>query len=158
MTTFEILTIEFEAIKNDLIQKHNDLKMKASGNWQNSLVVNILDLKDGIVLARVYGPMYTEQLVNGRLPGKFPPIEVIRNWIIDKGIAGVMEKTKISSLAFLIARKISIEGTKYFKEGGTDLVSSVFTPARIQSIIDKIREININYIVNGFIEQLKAAA
>ncbi|SNA77375.1 hypothetical protein [Flavobacterium psychrophilum] len=158
MTTNEILQIEFESIKIDLIKKHNILKMKASGKWENSLVVNVLDLKDGLIMARVYGEKYTEQLVNGRIPGKFPPIQVIKDWIINKGIAGVMEKAKVSSIAFLIARKIAKEGTKYFKDGGTDLVSSVYTPERIQRIIDKVGEINLTYITNGLIEQFKAAA
>jgi hypothetical protein len=157
MTTNEILAIEFEAIKKDLIIKHNQLKMKASGNWQSSLSVDIGGNQD-LTIARIYGEHYTEQLVLGRAPGKFPPIKAIEKWISDKGISAIGKQIKISSLAFLIARKIAKEGTKYFQQGGTDLVSSVFTPERIQGIIDKIREINLTYIVNGFIEQLKAAA
>jgi len=157
MTTHEILAIEFEALKKDLIAKHNQLKMKASGNWQNSLNIDVSDSGD-LIVASIYGENYTEQLVFGRKPGKFPPIKAIEQWILDKGIAGIGKQIKISSLAFLIARKIAKEGTKYFKDGGTDLVSSVFTPGRIQSIIDKVREINVAFITNGLIEQLKAAA
>lgn len=158
MTTNEILQIEFEEIKKDLISKHNQLKMKASGNWQDSLVVDVINKNDSVVMARVYGEHYTEQLVNGRQPGKFPPIEAIKRWVIEKGIAGIMEKAKVSSIAFLIARKIAKEGTKYYRDGGTDLVSSVYTPERIQSIIDKVAEINVTFITNSLIQQLKAAA
>jgi hypothetical protein len=158
MTTNEILQLEFEAIKEDLIAKHNQLKMKASGRWQESLVVDVMDLRNGIVMARVYGEHYTEQLVNGRKPGKFPPIEAIKKWVIEKGIAGIMEKAKVSSIAFLIARKIAKEGTKYYRDGGTELVSSVFTPERIQQIIDKVAEINVTFITNSLIQQLKEAA
>lgn len=158
MTTTEILQIEFEELKKDLIAKHNQLKMKASGNWQNSLVVDVINKNDSIVMARVYGEHYTEQLVNGRKPGKFPPIEAIKKWVIEKGIAGIMEKAKVSSIAFLIARKIAKEGTKYYRDGGTDLVSSVYTPERIQSIIDKVSEINITFITNGLVQQLKEVA
>jgi hypothetical protein len=157
MTTNEILAVEFEAIKKDLIKRHNDLKMKASGKWESSLKVDVLGSQD-LYIARIYGVQYTEQLVFGRKPGKFPPIKAIEQWIKDKGIAGIGKQIKISSLAFLIARKIAQEGTKYFKQGGTDLISSVFTAERIQSIIDKIREINLTYITNGLIEQLKAVA
>ena len=158
MTTTEILQIEFDEIKKDLISKHNQLKMKASGNWQESLVVDVRNKSESIVIARVYGEHYTEQLVNGRKPGKFPPIEAIKKWVIEKGIAGIMEKAKVSSIAFLIARKIAKEGTKYYRDSGTDLVSSVYTPERIQSIIDKVSEINITFITNGLVQQLKEVA
>lgn len=157
MTTNELLAVEFEAIKKDLIAKHNQLKMKASGKWESSLKVDVLETQD-LYIARIYGEHYTEQLVFGRKPGKFPPIKAIEQWIKDKGIAGIGKKISVSSLAFLIARKIAKEGTKYFRDGGTDLVSSVYTPERIQSIIDKVREINLTYITNGLIEQLKAVA
>lgn len=157
MTTNEILSFEFELIKTELITKHNELKMKASGNWKDSLKSNVIGNQD-MYIARIYGEKYTEQLVFGRKPGKFPPIKAIEQWIIDKGIAGIGKKIKTSSLAFLIARKIAKEGTKYFKQGGTDLISSVYTPERIQNIIDKVKEINLTYITNGLIEQLKSVA
>jgi len=157
MTTIEILAFEFEAIKKELIAKHNQLKMKASGNWESSLNINISGNED-LTIAQLYGESYTEQLVFGRAPGKFPPIKAIEQWILDKGISTIGKQIKISSLAFLIARKIAQQGTKYFQQGGTDLVSSIITPERIQSIIDKVREINVAFITNGLIEQLKAAA
>ena len=157
MTTKEILAVEFEIIKKELIIKHNQLKMKSSGNWENSLNIVITGNND-LTIAKLYGENYTEQLVFGRKPGAFPPIKAIEQWIIDKGIAGIGKQIKVSSLAFLIARKIANEGTKYFKQGGTDLVTSVITPQKIQSIIDKVRELNITYITNGLIEQLKAVA
>ena len=157
MTTKEILTIEFEAIKKELITKHNQLKMKASGKWQSSLNI-VISGTDDLMIAKLYGQNYTEQLVFGRKPGAFPPIKAIEQWIKDKGIAGIGKQIKVSSLAFLIARKIANEGTKYFKQGGTDLVKSVITPQKIQSIIDKVREINVSYITNGLIEQLKQVA
>lgn len=157
MTTNEILQQEFEAIRIDLIAKHNELKMKASGNWEKSLEVEISGNQD-LMTGRIYGEHYTQQLVFGREPGKFPPIKSIEQWIKDKGIEPLDKKMKISSLAFLIARKIAKEGTKYYQAGGTDLVDSVVTPERIQSIIDKVSEINLTYITNGLIEQLKAVA
>lgn len=157
MTTRELLAVEFESVKKDLIAKHNELKMKASGKWEKSLNV-VIGGNDNLMTARIYGENYTEQLVYGRAPGKFPPIKAIEQWIIDKGIATIGKQISVSSLAFLIARKIAKEGTKYFKDGGTDLVSSVFTPERIQSIIDKVKEIDLVYITDGLIQQFKAVA
>lgn len=148
-----ILEKEFELIKQDLIAKHIELGMPASGNWERSLVVEVQRLK-----ATITGAPYTEQLVNGREPGKFPPIKAIRQWILDKNIP-FLGKISLSSLAFLIARKISKQGTEYFKQGGTDLVESVITPERIQSILNKVSEFYIDSFtteITGFLKKMAA--
>lgn len=156
MTTAEILEREFESIKDDLIKRHNELGMKASGLWESELNVEISE-RDSTTIATLSGLNYTEQLVYGRKPGKFPPIKMIEQWILDKGIS-IEGKLTTSSLAFLIARKIAKEGTKYFQNGGTDLIESVVTPERIQSIINQVKEINVVTMTKGLIEQLKQVA
>lgn len=148
----EILKTEFEALREELKEKHLQLGMKASGQWIESL-----DNKSQRLSGQLWGEPYTEQLVNGRAPGKFPPIAMIEKWIYDKGITP--DGIKISSLAFLIARKIANEGTEYFKQGGTDLVDAVITPKRIQEIIDKVSEFHINSFlseVTGVFKQMAA--
>lgn len=146
----DILENEITLLVEDLKAKHIELGMKASGNWINTIEPEVKGLK-GIV----YGAPYTEQLVNGRAPGKFPPVEMIRRWVVDKGIAVIQESAAISSLAFLIARKIAREGTNYFKQGGTDLIEAVITPERIQSIIDKVTEFYISDFTIGVTRQLQ---
>ena len=149
------LESEFDSLKVDLIEKYNELGMKASGNWGQSLNVEVKGLT-----AIIYGEDYTEQLVEGRAPGKFPPIAAIRQWIEDKGIIP-FDNISISSLAFLIARKIAREGTNYFQDGGTDLVSSVITPQRIQQIIDNVSEFSINNFyseITKVLEDIKVVA
>ena len=153
----EVLAKEFESIRVDLIKAYENKKMKSSGRWANSLEVEITSTET-IYTAKILGERYTEQLVFGRKPGTFPPIKAIEQWIKDKGIQPIEANLKISTLAFLIARKITREGTKYFKQGGTDLVSSVVTPKRIQDIINKISEINVGIITRGLVEQLKMVA
>lgn len=37
----EILARELETLKQELIQKHNELNMKASGAWETSLEVEV---------------------------------------------------------------------------------------------------------------------
>lgn len=145
ITTKEIFDEEFNLIKQDLIKKHIQLGMKASGNWINSLTV-FTDKDTG----RISGEKYTEQLIFGRRPGKFPPINAIKKWIIDKGIIRrIKGKITISSLAFLIARKIARSGTRYFQQGGTDLISSVITQRRIQNIINKVgAELTIVFVLS----------
>lgn len=153
MTDREILQQEFQLIKQDLIKKHNELKMKASGKWEQSLEVEVKDNK-----ATLYGMHYTYQLQHGRTPGKMPPIQAIEDWIINKGIKPISEKMKTSTLAFLIARKIKQEGTKYFKQGGTDLIDSVVTPERIQKIINRIARVYISQFTSEIIDVLKKHA
>ncbi|SOC79832.1 hypothetical protein SAMN06296241_1369 [Salinimicrobium sediminis] len=136
-----ILKAEFDKLKDELIQKHVTLGMPASENW-----IRETENRSQRLSGQLWGAHYTEQLVNGRRPGKFPPVKMIEQWIYDKGITP--DGIKISSLAFLIARKIAREGTNYFKQGGTDLVDAVITPRRIQEIIDKVTEFHINNFVS----------
>jgi hypothetical protein len=66
---------------------------------------------------------------------------------------------KISSLAFLIARKIAKEGTKYYKQGGTDLLEAVITPERIQLILDQVSEFYVDSFtseITGFVKKMAA--
>jgi len=147
LTEKQILEKEFESIKNDLIEKHLELKMKASGRWINSL--EIISSKNKITLL---GEKYTDQLVYGRKGGTMPPVKAIEQWIKDKGI---VPNIPITSLAWAIAKKIQKEGTEYYKQGGTDLVSSVITTQRIQEIINKLGNEVLLDIVPFFVNRFK---
>lgn len=139
-STTQILSAEFEALKNELIAKYDELGMRASGQWAESLSVEI-----GENGAQILQESYGNQLEFGRKPGKQPPSEAIEQWLIGKGIAARLEKgMTVSSLAYLIARKIGREGWNRSGHGGTQLISSVVTPERIQRIIDKIGESQLN--------------
>lgn len=153
MSTEEILRIEFEKLRDDLRIRYFYLGMKASGSWEKNL--EVVTASNSV---KLIGAKYTEQLIYGRRPGKFPPIKAIEQWLKDKGIRPISEKMKISSLAFLIARKIANDGTNYFKKGGTDLVSAVITPQRIQEIINKVGVVNIGQFSADIIGELKKMA
>jgi hypothetical protein len=132
-----ILTEEFNLLKLDLIKAYDAKGMRASGNWADSLEVNVT----GGLNAKIIGEKYSEQLEYGRKSGKQPPSKVIEQWIRDKGIMQkVTGKISISSLAFLIARKIGREGWKREGYGGVELIGEVVTPERIQQIIDKVSD------------------
>lgn len=139
MTTKDILQEEFDLISVDLKAQYIALGMRASGKWADAL-----EVLASTSSATILGLDYTEQLVNGRPSGKQPPVADILNWIIEKGIKPLNDRMRYSTLAFLIARKIGREGTKYFQQGGTDLVSSVITPERIQNILDRVADFNIS--------------
>lgn len=129
-----VLSKEFELLKNDLIKAYDAKGMRASGKFAESLEVKVQGLT-----AQLWSEDYAQQLETGRKSGKFPPINAIEQWIKDKGIANRIEgQISISSLAFLIARKIANEGWKRQEYGGVELISSVVTDERIQKIIDEV--------------------
>lgn len=150
----DILQNEFDKLSVDLTARYVELGMRASGKWDKEKTVTTSE-SGTVVSAKIEGAPYTRQLQFGRKPGKFPPLAAIEQWINDKGI---VPEIPIRSLAYLIARKIAKEGTKYFKQGGTDLVDSVVTPQRIDDIIAKVGIINVEGIISGFVNELKKVA
>ena len=97
---------ELESYKNDLISLYNS-KM---GNNSHTLIVDIEHPAEGIYNVVVKGPEEVKFIENGRGPGKFPPVNVMQDWVKRK--LGETELPRVKTLAFLIGRKISIEGTK----------------------------------------------
>ena len=130
-----LLSKEFEEIRKDLITAYDQKGMRASGKFAESLEVVQVNANR----VQLLGEDYAQQLETGRLAGKFPPIAPIEQWIKDKGIAQRIEgQITVSSLAFLIARKIAREGWKREGYGGVELISEVITNERMQKIIDNV--------------------
>ena len=150
MIDLTIIQDEFNNIAIDLVRKHKELGMKASGAWIQSLETKITQSK-----ASILAEDYTQYLVSGRPPSdKFPPIDEIKKWIKAKSI---QSDIPINSLAFLIARKIRNQGTKYFIQGGTDLIDAVITDARIQDLVTRVGEQMTIEILHKIENTLKAA-
>lgn len=132
-----IIKEEFEAIKADIIALYNAGGKRTSGEFENGLQVDYRT--DGATLS---GYVY----LAGRIAGKQPPTKAIEDWLIQKGIQPIEEKMKISTLAYLIARKIGQKGTN--KENHQYVYDEVITPERIQSILDRITKINVTAFIN----------
>lgn len=108
-----ILNVMQEVCDMFLIPKFKELNMNASGEWLENLSVSANQ-----TTGYINGRDYTYQLVNGRAPGKMPPIAPLEKWVGYKlGIFGSQAK----SAAFAIAKKIADEGTDYYPQG-TDLL------------------------------------
>jgi hypothetical protein len=154
--TDDILLKEFEQIKIDLINLYDSKGMRASGKWADSL-----EVVGGSYEVSLMGLQYSQQLETGREAGGFPPIETIKKWILDKGVfAQALQTIKLSSLAFLIARKIARDGWKREQHGGVNLISEIITPERIQKIIDEVgvaETFTLTTEILGFITELEAA-
>lgn len=132
----KILQKEFDELRQDLIIAYDAKGMRSSGNFAESL-----DIIIGDSFAELWGDEYAEQLEHGRSGGTFPPIKDIEQWILDKGVfTAALQEIKLSSLAFLIARKISQQGWTRRQHGGVGLISEVITEERLQLIIDRFGE------------------
>ena len=138
----DILKSEFELLKADLIKAYDKKGMRSSGKFSDSLRIEVK--KDS---ATLFGENYSQQLETGRKAGKFPPIDSVKQWILDKGVFNkAIQDIGLSSLAFLIARKISRMGWKRQGYGGVELISDVVNESRWQKIIDQVGEgITIEY-------------
>ena len=132
-----IIKQEMEALKAEIIAVYNASGKRTTGEFEKGL-----EIKYGANSAVLSGYVY----LAGRVGGKQPPIAAIEKWIIAKGITPIESTMKISTLAYLIARKIGKNGTK--KENHLAIYDQVITPARIDEILEKINKINITAFVN----------
>jgi len=128
-----------EHVRLSIIDDQLTKKIYSSGKSARSLTVG-LNGKVGQLL----GEDYFQQQIIGRRPGKFPPVDQIKDWLKEKGI----KPSDISqdSLAFLIARKIARRGTDIYlgKRRGIDMLRIIkdsddeLVAGLKKSILDKI--------------------
>lgn len=148
MSSERVLFNEFDLLRKDLIAAYEAKGMRASGQFEREL-----EIKTSFDSVLLLGMPYGQQLETGRRSGKFPPIEAIEQWIEDKGIQAI--DISVSSLAFLIARKIAREGWNREGYGGVELLSEVITDKRIQDILDKFGIVKSKEIVSDIIRLTK---
>lgn len=111
---YEIERVLLDVVDKFLIPKFRELGMNATGEWLDSLKIEVRE--DG---GTIRGWQYSEQLAKGREPGKRPPIAPLERWVNAKfGISGKEAK----SMAFAVANKIAKEGTTWHEKGGSDLI------------------------------------
>lgn len=151
----DILRKELDALKEDLIRRHEELGMKASGAWQQSLQVSANGFA-GLLKGAVSGLDYTYYMQNGRKGGKMPPVAAIEQWIKIKGIQPIENRIKVSGLAWAIAKRIAREGTMRSRDNGKpSFIDEVITPERVQDIIHKVGYGYISTFVSEVINFLK---
>lgn len=142
-TDDEIIKEEIDSILVELKDAYEKSGRKASGQFAEGLEARYSPNK-GAIWGFTYlaGRGATKK---GHKEGTRFLWEEILDWLKVKGIRPIEEKMKLSSLAFLIARKIHKQGTdrsKWFR-----IYEEVITPERIQKIIDRVSELNVNRLV-----------
>lgn len=142
----QIKEIIWGVVEDFLIPRFKELNMNASGQWLDALSVNV-DGQSG----EIWGMDYTYYLVNGRRPGKQPPISVLERWVNDKfGIGG----NEAKSMAFAIAKKIAKEGTDYYPNG-TNLLDVLSSGECIDYINRIAGEVYLKSLSLNILRQLK---
>lgn len=145
-----ILTVEFENLKQELIAKYNEAA-NPSGDWPQTFEASVSGTKAQLTAANY---------IYGREPGKQPPSAAIEEWILNKGIAAqAAKKISISSLAYLIARKIGMEGWKPKDNSGESIITAVITPERLQLIADRAGDevlFNISFEIIDYLKKIAA--
>ena len=131
-------------IKENIYQKSVTSygSMNASGETAESIGWRF----DGRTL-QVFGAGYIFILEDGRKPGKMPPLEEIKRWI---SVKPVSSDIPIDSLAYLIGRKISQEGSLLYRQGGNsgilssvandDYINQWLTPNMLKAFTEVVTE------------------
>lgn len=149
MIEFKNLEKELELYKNDLVNLYNS-KM---GNNKHSLIVVIENHIEGNYVVKIVGPEEVEFIEKGRGPGKQPPVDVMREWVKNK--LHVSELPRQNQLAYLVGRKISIEGTKgnHYIEQCVRELNATYNK-RLQTALDKDMDIVRNNAEKQLLDNL----
>ena len=154
MTTDEVIQEEIQSILDDIIKVYEESGRKASGQFEEGLEA-VYEPNKATIRGFVYLAGRGRTKKKGK-PGEPTVQEQILKWLKTRGIKPIEENMKLSSLAYLIARKIHEEGTN--REQWLRIYEQVITPQRIQKIIRRISELNVNRIVTEIRAELEVIA
>jgi hypothetical protein len=143
-----------EAIRNEYYNNLVDSDRWASGNLLNSIEFEVI--RDGNTFkVNLNLAHYWKYLEEGTKP-HFPPVSAIQKWVeIKPVLPRPMSNGKLPTskqLAFLIARKISVEGT----EGSHDLqkssqtISEQYREKIIEAFTQDVQDAMDGYVIEFF--------
>jgi hypothetical protein len=154
MTNDEIIKEEIDAILEDILTVYEQSGRKVSGQFEEGLEAvyshNSATIKGFVYLA---GRGKTKK--KGKA-GEPTLQEQILKWIKARGITAIEDNVSQSSLAYLIARKIHKEGTN--RSEWLRIYEQVITPERIDGIISRISELNLNRLITEINAELEVLA
>jgi enoyl-[acyl-carrier-protein] reductase (NADH) len=83
-------------------------------------------------------------------------VSALEEWVKNKGIFPVQNAAEAKSIAWAVAKKIAREGTS--SEYHLKIYEQVITPERIQEIIDRVSQLNIQQFVEQVTTELEILA
>ncbi|MGD2113431.1 MAG: hypothetical protein PVG07_00150 [Acidobacteriota bacterium] len=154
MTDQEVIKEEIDAILSDILTVYEQSGRKASGQFAEGLEAIYSPYQ-----ATIRGYVYLAGRGKTKKKGKAgePTLQQsILKWLQVKGIKAIERNISQKSLAFLIARKIHEEGTN--PSEWLRIYEQVITPERIDRIIDRVSQLNVNRIITQINAELEILA
>jgi len=169
MTNEDVIKEEISSILEDIVSLYESSGRKVSGQFEEGLEA-VYEFSAFKVKGTVRGYTYLAgrgKTKKGHKSGEKYLIDNIRQWIWNKGIAqsalskaGKLtakgKQNLIRGIAYAITKKIHEEGTK--PSAWLKVYEQVITPARINQIIDRISELNVNKLINQVRAELEVLA
>lgn len=148
MNELDIIREFLEERREALLLSQREKGMYASGKSARETRVEMTDTG-----GKMIGPDYWKFQEDGRGPGRFSPIDEIREWIRIKGqpLYGIPE-----TAAFAIARKHAQEGSKAYREGGTQVISDVINQKEVNKLLEKVGATILNTVASDVLKTWKS--
>ena len=164
-TNDEIIKEEINSILQDIIKAYESSGKKVSGQFAEGLEA-VYEPNKGTIRGFVYLAGRGKTKKKGK-PGEPTVLEQIKVWVKKKGIVQqVISEAKpktikaknnlINSLAYAITKKIHEQGTN--SENWLRIYEEVITPERIDSIIERISQLNVNKLITEVRAELEIIA
>ncbi len=131
-------------IKGELIDYMDTNDRNATGKSKKSIQIANITITSG----QIIGADHIQYVFKGRAPGKMPPLFAIIEWCSARGLP--------RAVAWIIAKRISENGTKLYRQG-RNVLNEIITEEKIQDFINKLTAVYTAEIKTE-IETLLAAA
>lgn len=162
MTNDDIIKEEIDSILVDLVKLYDKENKRVSSQFAEGLEA-VYEKNKGTIRGFTYLAGRGKTKKKGKA-GEPTVLEQIKIWVVQKGIAAkVLAKSKaktakakknlINGLAYVITRKIHTEGTN--RENWLKVYEQVITVDRVESIIDRVSELNVNKLVDQIRAELQ---
>ena len=139
----QILISELTDLQKRIRQNHVAAGQKASGRTLQSILVEVGDDYGQLTGRKAIGTLETGRKA-GKVPAKFK--DIILKWMADKGIVKKYPK----SFAFLVARKIRLEGSLLHRMGGRSDIYSNEINITIPRLIKRLGDDQLTEIMRIF--------
>jgi len=131
-----------EAFGSDSVQQLRDFHIQAGQKASGRTFEAFGSVVSDDLLLQVEGAEHVGALEYGRKAGGMTPIEVIKQWIKEKGLASAIEKENVS-FAWAIAKTHQTRGSYLYRTGKTYSgferpLSKAFDEARISKLEDDL--------------------